>query len=111
MGGFTLPQVAIAAILGGSGETNVLGGNKAAILRNHGLLTVGTTVDAAVWFFVAMNRSAHAQLLAEAAGTPHLIDHENATLTRGQVGSEAAGWFSFQPMFEWISKLEPDLFD
>ena len=28
MGGFTLPQVAIAAILGGSGETNVLGGNR-----------------------------------------------------------------------------------
>jgi ribulose-5-phosphate 4-epimerase/fuculose-1-phosphate aldolase len=90
---------------------HALGGNKAAILRNHGLLTVGTSVDAAVWFFVAMNRSAHAQLLAEAAGKPHLIDHENATLTRGQVGSEVAGWFSFQPMFEWISKLEPDLFD
>ena len=31
MGGFTLPQVAIAAILGGSGETNILGGNKGAI--------------------------------------------------------------------------------
>src|SRR5829696_8298741 len=28
MGGFTLPQVAIAAILGGSGETNVLGADK-----------------------------------------------------------------------------------
>jgi LCP family protein required for cell wall assembly len=27
MGGFTLPQVAMAAILGGSGETNVLGGS------------------------------------------------------------------------------------
>ncbi len=29
MGGFTLPQVAIAAILGGSGQTNVLGGTGA----------------------------------------------------------------------------------
>ncbi len=36
MGGFTLPQVAIAAILGGSGETNVLGGNKAAISSGPG---------------------------------------------------------------------------
>jgi LCP family protein required for cell wall assembly len=36
MGGFTLPQVAIAAILGGSGETNVLGGNKAAIAAGPG---------------------------------------------------------------------------
>jgi LCP family protein required for cell wall assembly len=31
MGGFTLPQVAIAAILGGSGETNVLGSDKAGV--------------------------------------------------------------------------------
>jgi LCP family protein required for cell wall assembly len=36
MGGFTLPQVAIAAILGGSGDTNVLGGNKAAIAAGPG---------------------------------------------------------------------------
>jgi LCP family protein required for cell wall assembly len=31
MGGFTLPQVAIAAILGGNGATNVLGSDKGAI--------------------------------------------------------------------------------
>jgi LCP family protein required for cell wall assembly len=36
MGGFTLPQVAISAILGGSGETNVLGGNKGAIASGPG---------------------------------------------------------------------------
>jgi LCP family protein required for cell wall assembly len=36
MGGFTLPQVAIAAIIGGSGPTNVLGGNKAAISSGPG---------------------------------------------------------------------------
>jgi LCP family protein required for cell wall assembly len=36
MGGFTLPQVAVAAILGGSGETNVLGGDKGAISSGPG---------------------------------------------------------------------------
>jgi LCP family protein required for cell wall assembly len=36
MGGFTLPQVAVAAFLGGSGETNVLGGNKGAISSGPG---------------------------------------------------------------------------
>jgi LCP family protein required for cell wall assembly len=36
MGGFTLPQVAIAAILGGSGSTNVLGGEKGAISAGPG---------------------------------------------------------------------------
>src|SRR5215210_6703661 len=30
-----------------------LGGNKAVILRNHGLLTVGTTVDACVFWFIS----------------------------------------------------------
>ena len=51
-----------------------LGDNKAVILRNHGLLTVGHSVDAAVWTFITMERSCQAQLLAEAAGTPVLID-------------------------------------
>ena len=88
-----------------------LGSNKAAILRNHGLLTVGGSVDAAAWFFIAMDRSCHAQLLAEAAGTPIPIDHPNAKLTHGQVGSDLAGWFSFQPMFEKIVREEPDLLD
>jgi LCP family protein required for cell wall assembly len=36
MGGFTLPQVAIAAILGGNGATNVLGGEKGAISAGPG---------------------------------------------------------------------------
>jgi LCP family protein required for cell wall assembly len=36
MGGFTLPQVAISAIFGGSGSTNVLGGNKAAVSSGPG---------------------------------------------------------------------------
>jgi ribulose-5-phosphate 4-epimerase/fuculose-1-phosphate aldolase len=88
-----------------------LGGTKAVILRNHGLLTVGGSVDAAVWWFVAMDRSCHAQLLAEAAGRPVLIDPDNARLTHGQVGSDLAGWFSFQPLYDRIVALEPDLLD
>ena len=46
-----------------------LGEKKAVILRNHGLLTVGHTVDEAAWWFITMERSCQAQLLAEAAGT------------------------------------------
>ncbi len=88
-----------------------LAGNKAAILRNHGLLTVGRTVDAAVWWFIAMDRSCHAQLLADAAGTTRPIDHDDAVLTHSQVGSEIAGWFSFQPMYDMIVAQEPDLLD
>jgi ribulose-5-phosphate 4-epimerase/fuculose-1-phosphate aldolase len=90
---------------------HTLGGCKAAILRNHGLLTVGQSVEEAAWWFITMERSCHAQLMAEAAGTPILIDPDMAELTRGQVGSHFAGWFSFQPLFDRITREQPDLFD
>src|SRR3954452_2321468 len=58
-----------------------LGSFKAAIHRNHGLFTVGETVDEAAWWFITMERSCQAQLLAEAAGTPVLIEEEQASTT------------------------------
>jgi ribulose-5-phosphate 4-epimerase/fuculose-1-phosphate aldolase len=88
-----------------------LGDTKAVILRNHGLLTVGHTVEAAAWWFITMERSCQAQLLASSAGAPVLIDAEMARLTRSQVGSDVAGWLSFQPLFARISREQPDLFD
>ena len=90
---------------------HALGDSKAAILRNHGLLTVGHSVEEAAWFFIAMDRSCHAQLMAEAVGTPVLIDPEMAELTRSQVGNHIAGWFSFQPLFAAITRDQPDLFE
>jgi ribulose-5-phosphate 4-epimerase/fuculose-1-phosphate aldolase len=90
---------------------HALGEKKAAILVNHGLLTVGGSVEEATWWFITMERSAQAQLLAMAAGTPKPIDHETAALTRGQVGSGMAGWLSYQPLYDWITALQPDLFE
>jgi ribulose-5-phosphate 4-epimerase/fuculose-1-phosphate aldolase len=90
---------------------HALGEHKAAILRNHGLLTVGRTVDEAAWWFITMERSCQAQLMAEAAGTPVLIDDDQAKLTSGQVGNFYAGWLSFQPLYERIVREQPDLLD
>ena len=89
----------------------ILGDSKAIILQNHGLLTVGQTVDAAAWWYLKMERSCQAQLLAEAAGKPVLIDDDVAELTRSQIGTPKAGWFAFQPLFARIAREEPDLFD
>jgi ribulose-5-phosphate 4-epimerase/fuculose-1-phosphate aldolase len=88
-----------------------LGHCKAVILRNHGLLTVGKTVDEAAWWFITMERSCQAQLLAQAAGEPQFIAHESAKLTAQQVGSTAAGWFQFQPLYARITKEQPDLLE
>jgi ribulose-5-phosphate 4-epimerase/fuculose-1-phosphate aldolase len=88
-----------------------LGSHKAVILRNHGLLTVGHTVDEAVWWFITMERSCQAQLLAEAAGKPVKIDPAMAELTSSQVGTHYSGWLSFQPLYDRIVAEQPDLLD
>lgn len=90
---------------------HALGDHKAAILRNHGLLTVGGTVDEAAWWFITMERSCEVQLMAEAAGTPQFIDHDVALATREQVGHAMSGWFSFQPLYDKIVHDQPDLLD
>lgn len=91
--------------------TQALGHTKGLILRNHGLLTVGHTVEETAWWFIAMDRSCHSQLLAESAGTPIMIEPHYAQLTHDQVGTPLAGWFSFQPLWEYIIHKEPDLID
>jgi len=88
-----------------------LGQGKAAILQNHGLLTVGQSVEEAAWWFITMDRSCQAQLLAEAAGEPKKIDHATALGTRAQIGSHMAGWFQFQPLLARITREEPDLLE
>ncbi|WP_392840417.1 class II aldolase/adducin family protein [Streptomyces sp. LN500] len=81
-----------------------LGPRKAIILRNHGLLTVGDSVDAAAWWFVTMERSCQVQLTARAAGKPVLIEHREAVATREQLGSDLVAWINYQPLWEKISR-------
>lgn len=80
-----------------------LGDTKAAILQNHGLITVGTTIDEAVWWFITMERSCQAQLLAMQTGKELIeIEHPIAMKTRGELGFPLAGYFQFQPMWQDI---------
>ncbi|MWA13047.1 class II aldolase/adducin family protein [Streptomyces sp. BA2] len=86
-----------------------LGDHKAVILRNHGLLTVGDSVDAAAWWFLTMERSCQVQLSARAAGRPILIGHKQAVATREQLGSDLVAWINYQSLWQDISRSEPDL--
>ena len=90
---------------------SILGQNKACILQNHGLLTVGASVDAAAWWFITMERNCQAQLLAEAAGTPKLIRPDIARLTYQTVGKEESGKFAFQSLYDVIVMEQPDMFE
>jgi len=88
---------------------NVLGNKKAALLINHGLLTVGATIEETVFWFVSMEKCCHAQLLADAAasgrgGATVKIGDEEARFTYKTVGTPLAGWFSAKPLFDLIHK-------
>ncbi len=88
-----------------------LGPHKAVILRNHGLLTVGDSVDAAAWWFIAMERCCQIQLTAKAAGEPVRISHEDALRTHGQLGNDLVAWINYQSLHQQITRSEPDLLD
>ena len=45
------------------------------------------------------------------AGSPVLIDLDQAKKTAGQVGPCMAGWRAFQPLYDWIVSVQPDLLD
>jgi ribulose-5-phosphate 4-epimerase/fuculose-1-phosphate aldolase len=60
-------EVNIASTDGGKRIGAALGNSRAVILRNHGLLTVGTTVDTAVALFVLMERSSEVHVKVPAA--------------------------------------------
>lgn len=88
-----------------------LGTGKAVILRNHGLLTVGTSVQEAAWWFISMERSCQVQLLAESAGAPVPIDPDVARATRATMGSPDLGRLNFRPMYADIVRDQPELLD
>lgn len=93
----------------GHNIARALGDSKAALLQNHGLLTVGRSVEEAVFWFVSMDKCCHAQMLAEAAAgsrgqKPIVIDDEDAVYTYKTVGTPRAGWFSAKPLFDLIEK-------
>lgn len=77
-----------------------LGDSLGVILQNHGLLTVGKTVDAAAANFLMMDSCCQSQLLAQAAGPLALITEEVALATRKVNASDLVTWGNFQPMYQ-----------
>ena len=90
---------------------DALGNKKAVILQNHGILTVGQSVESAVWRYLALENACQVQLLAEAAGGTLPMPHDVARHTASQVGTEAVAYYSFEPYWEMLTEQEPDLFE
>ncbi|KAF2424228.1 L-fuculose-phosphate aldolase [Tothia fuscella] len=91
-----------------------LGDGKAVILQNHGLLTVGESVDEAAFWFMSLDKTCHAQLLADAASAGSgnkkiLIDDAEAEFSFKSVGTPEKGWLAFQGYYdEQLAKTNGD---
>lgn len=93
----------------GTNIARCLGNKKAALLINHGLLTVGQTIDEAVFWFVSLEKCCQAQLMADAAAAGRgretiKIGEAEARDTYRVLGTPMSGWFSAQPLFDLIHK-------
>lgn len=88
-----------------------LGDRKGAILKNHGILSAGPTVEAAAWWYIALDNACHTQLLAEAAGTPQPIDEATARHTHSQIGKPEGALHAFESLYQGLVEAEPELLD
>lgn len=88
-----------------------MGMKKAAILRHHGLLTTGKSVEEAAWWFITMDRACQMQLMAQAAGTPRVMTHEEASLAHRQFGNANMARHSFTLLANLVFEQEPDVLE
>jgi len=88
-------------------------GVKAAIHQNHGLLTASRhSIEAAAFWFIALERCCRQQLMVEATGTkPALVSPERSRYSREHVGSEYIGWLHFQTIWDNLVKTQPDMLE
>jgi ribulose-5-phosphate 4-epimerase/fuculose-1-phosphate aldolase len=86
-------------------------GVKAAIHQNHGLLTASRhSIEAAAFWFIALERCCRQQMLVEASvHKPVMVPPDRARYSREHVGSEYIGWLHFQPIYEHLVATQPDM--
>ena len=81
------------------------------ILRNHGLLTVGTLRGrrgVVVHHDGALLPGAAAR---RGGGHAHPHPRGHAALTKSQVGEGVSGYFNSKPLYDKILRVQPDLLD
>ena len=104
----TRPRVALT-VEDGKEFAAQFGDKRVGIQVGHGLFSTGRTVEEAAWWFIALETSCHAQLLAEAAGTPLLWEPGDSRMMVAALGTPDFGWASFQPFWDEIIASDADL--
>lgn len=97
---------------GGEGANlgRALGDGRALILKNHGILTVGQSVDEAAYLFISLERICREQIYARLLGEPSAIDAGRAEAAAARY-QPTTGWLNFQPLYQSILKEQPDFLE
>ncbi len=90
-------EVEVLSIDGGKRIAAALGDKKLCILRNHGMLTVGATVEEAVGWFVMAERVAEVHVKAP-HGKP--ISNDAAAVAAHTLAPALTGW----RLFQWLQR-------
>jgi len=95
-----------------NGEGAALGraaeGNRAVIMKTHGILTVGESVEEAAYLFISLEKACAEQLRVEAVGNPERIPEQHAQAVSDRF-SAYSGWLNFQPAWQAILREQPEL--
>lgn len=102
-GGVVLDDAEGQAICKALGPTG-----KGVILQNHGILTAAGTVDAAVAYFVRLEKLCQAQLEADAAGGPGVLTDTEVHAVFAEEGGEEVAYEQAQELYEWLEAMEGD---
>ena len=96
---------------GGQAHRACLGDSKAGDPAQPRTAHRRTSVEEAAWWFITMERSCHAQLMAEARAHRCSIEPSMAKHTAGQVGTHFAGSSASNHCSRGSPASRPDLFD
>ncbi|HTZ45036.1 MAG TPA: class II aldolase/adducin family protein [Jatrophihabitans sp.] len=101
------PSVTVAQ---GADIARQLGDAKAILLKHHGLITVGATLEESIHWFLTFDSCAEVQLAALAAGTPVPMSERQALSAKDGFGDRQLAWFSFQLHYDELAAEHPELF-
>jgi ribulose-5-phosphate 4-epimerase/fuculose-1-phosphate aldolase len=91
--------------------SGALAAGKAVVCRNHGIFTVGQSLEEAVSWYIRAERACEQTLMAwSSSKQPVPIEPEMAAFTARQVGSPKAGWYGLQPLMDKVLIEQPDIF-
>lgn len=78
---------------------------RGVILQNHGILSVGQSVESTVAYFVRLEQLCETQLLADASGGSTVpLNEADQRDVFGKYGGEDEAWAQAQPMFDAIER-------